>query len=81
MHSELMTLRTLVRKKLQRHSATSRSVELLVEGDILLQAVAAGLSVKGDITLRQLSDIVDSRLQAEVLATYQAWPGHAKKAG
>lgn len=70
MATELRTLRTIIRQKLRRHATTRGGRECLVDGEVLLKAVAAGFSVKGDVTLEQLSDMVDARLQAEVLALY-----------
>lgn len=78
MHSELMTLRTLIQKKLRRLSLRQNSPEYPAEGDILLQAAAAGLAVEGDVTLMQLSDIVDLRLRAEILAAYGTAPPSKK---
>ncbi|GIZ53911.1 hypothetical protein [Noviherbaspirillum aridicola] len=78
MQSELMTLRTLIQKKLRHLSLRRNSPEYPVGTDILLQAAAAGLQVEGDVTLMQLSDIVDLRLRAEILAAYGAEPSSKK---
>lgn len=78
MQSELMTLRTLIQKKLRHLSLRRNSPDYPLEGDILQQAAAAGLTVEGGVTLMQLSDIVDLRLRAEILAAYGAEPSSKK---